>query len=68
MMMMMTLFTIPVLLSTILSSIILADDPCRFQSDRGVIDLTSLGRTDGIATYKDRVPPTGSNYSMYSVH
>ncbi len=39
-------------------------DSCRFSHTKGVIDLTSLGRRDGIAKYLDQIPPTGSNYSM----
>ncbi|CAF3590683.1 unnamed protein product [Rotaria sp. Silwood1] len=46
-----------------LSSLIIADDPCRFESStKGVIDLTSLGRTDGKAAYPDKLPTTGSGY------
>ncbi|CAF3675806.1 unnamed protein product [Rotaria sp. Silwood1] len=45
-----------------LSSLIIADDPCRFEATKGVIDLTSLGRTDGKAAYPDKLPPTGSGY------
>ncbi|CAF2639248.1 unnamed protein product [Rotaria sp. Silwood2] len=47
----------------VLSSLIIADDPCRYQDPKkGVLDLTSLGRTDGKAAYSDIIPPTGSNY------
>ena len=46
-----------------LSPSITADDPCRFETDRGVIDLSSLARTDGRAAYPDVLPPIGSNYS-----
>ncbi|CAF3633940.1 unnamed protein product [Rotaria sp. Silwood1] len=46
-----------------LSSLIIANDPCRFESStKGVIDLTSLGRTDGKAAYPDKLPSTGSGY------
>ncbi len=48
----------------VLSSSIIADDPCRFVApSKGVIDLTSLARNDGKAAYPDVVPSTGSNYS-----
>ncbi len=47
----------------ILPSLILGD-PCRYQSDKGIIDLTSVGRMDGIAAYIDRIPPTDHPYSM----
>ncbi|CAF5118960.1 unnamed protein product, partial [Rotaria sp. Silwood1] len=50
-----------------LSSLIIANDPCRFESTKGVIDLTSLGRTDGKAAYPDKLPPTGSGYSMLNL-
>ncbi|CAF3782498.1 unnamed protein product [Rotaria sordida] len=49
--------------STLLSSLIIADDPCRYQHPtKGVIDLTSLGRTDGQPAYPDKLPSTGSSY------
>jgi hypothetical protein len=47
----------------ILPSLILGD-PCRYQSEKGIIDLTSVGRMDGIAAYVDRIPPTEHQYSM----
>ncbi len=50
-----------------LSSVIVADDPCRIQFPKGVIDLTSVGRTDGSPAYKDKIPPTGSSYSMLTL-
>jgi len=61
---MMIRLTIFIVVFAILSQLIISDDPCRFSHTKGVIDLTSLGRTDGIAKYSDRLPPTGSNYSM----
>ncbi len=40
-------------------------DSCRFQHpSKGVIDLTTLGRTDGTAAYADRVASTSPGYSM----
>jgi hypothetical protein len=46
-------------------SIAYAADPCRFEyPGKGVIDLTTLGRTDGQATYADRRPAKESGYSM----
>jgi len=37
-------------------SVVFAVDPCRFEdSELGVIDLTTLGRTDDTATYADIV-------------
>jgi hypothetical protein len=39
--------------------------PCRFEDpEKGVIDLTTLGRTDGNPAYTDRTPQQSSNYSM----
>jgi hypothetical protein len=47
-------------------SIAYAADPCRFEyPGKGVIDLTTLGRTDGQATYADRRPAKESGYSMF---
>jgi hypothetical protein len=55
-----TFFTIAFILSL---SAIFAADPCRFEyPEKGVIDLTSLGRTDGKPTYADRLPTTASAY------
>ncbi len=39
---------------------------CRFRNEKGVIDITSLGLTNGQPKYPDRVPPTGSNYSIFN--
>jgi hypothetical protein len=59
-------FTILLIVFGILSSPITADNPCRFQdASKGVIDLTSLGRTDGKAAYPDVIPTRGSNYSAF---
>ena len=42
-----------------------ADDPCRYETSKGVIDLTSVGKTGGKAAFRDVTPSIGSNYSMY---
>ena len=50
---------------TLSFSAIFADDACRFEyPGMGVIDLTTLGRTDGHAAYADKTSPSGFNYSM----
>ena len=41
-----------------------ADDACRYETSKGVIDLTSVGKTDGTAAFPDATPSIGSNYSM----
>ena len=46
-----------------LSPTINADDPCRFESARGVIDLTSVGLNNGSPAYPD-VGTVTSNYRM----
>ncbi|CAF5012960.1 unnamed protein product [Rotaria socialis] len=46
----------------ILSLLIIADDSCRYQTDKGVIDISSLARTDDKAKYLDKVPATASGY------
>jgi hypothetical protein len=61
--MMMSCFTIVAISFAVLSSLIIADDPCVFNDVKGTIDLSSLGRTDGKATYADRQPPTTTGYS-----
>ena len=66
-MMMMMVQTITLIFIFILSfSTILADDPCRFESpEKGVIDLTTVGRTDGQAAYPYRFPPSGTHYGIF---
>jgi hypothetical protein len=39
-----------------------ADDPCRLEHAKGVIDLTSLGRSDGSPAFPDVFPSVGSNF------
>jgi len=57
--------TIFIAVLTLLFSTICMSDPCRFEHpEKGVIDITILGRTDGTAAYADRVPSVESNYSM----
>ena len=49
----------------LLSSLMAADDPCRFEDNaKGVIDLSSLGHTDGTAAFSEKNPPPPSDYSM----
>jgi len=61
---MMSLLPIFTIIFALLSSLIIAD-PCRFQdSTKGVIDLSSLARSDGKPAYPDKTPPTGSNYKF----
>lgn len=38
-----------------------ADNPCRFEHSKGVIDLTSIGSTSG-PRFKDVSPGPSSNY------
>jgi hypothetical protein len=63
--MMMIRITIFIVVLILLLSTICMSDPCRFEHpEKGVIDITMLGRTDGTAKYADKVPATGSDYSM----
>ena len=56
-----TMFAILVAVS---SSFLIADDPCRFEHpSKGIIDLSSLARNDGIAAYTYKTPSMTSNYS-----
>ena len=49
----------------LLSTAIRADDPCRFEVPaKGVIDISSLGKSDGSAAFPDRPAGVGSNYSQ----
>jgi hypothetical protein len=59
----MSWLTILTISFAVLSSLIIADDPCVFNDVKGTIDLTPLGRTDGKPTYADRQPPTPTGYS-----
>jgi hypothetical protein len=57
--------TIFIAVLILLFSTICMSDPCRFEHPgKGVIDITSLGRTDGTAAYADRIPSGQSTYSM----
>ena len=54
-----------VVILILLYSTICKCDPCRFEyPGKGVIDITTLGRTDGTAAYADRVSPRQPDYSM----
>lgn len=53
---------------TLSFSTILAHDPCRFVDSNRVIDLTSVGRTDGHPAYADVLSPAGSSYSMLNLY
>lgn len=65
-MMMMIQATTLTLVFILSFSTILADDPCRFISpEKGVIDLTTVGRTDGQAAYPYRFPLAGSAYGIF---
>jgi hypothetical protein len=58
--------TICIVIFAVLSSLIIADDPCRFeQKGKGVIDISTLARTDGKAAFPDETPSIVSNYGMY---
>lgn len=51
---------------TLLFSIVIAADPCRFEyPGRGVIDLTTVGRTDGTAAFENATTTPGSGYRTY---
>lgn len=42
-------------------SIVVADDPCRFEyPGKGVIDITTLGHTDGTPAFANRKPANAS--------
>lgn len=49
----------------IIFPLIIANDPCRFQTNNGVIDISTLARTDGKAAFPNKIPAEASNYSMY---
>ncbi|CAF3734598.1 unnamed protein product [Adineta steineri] len=54
--------TIITISSALLTSSVIADDPCRFETTKGIIDLTSVGRTDGKPAYADKTPPASTDY------
>jgi len=58
-----TICTVVLILS--LSASLFADDPCRFDFPaNGIIDLTSLARTNGTPAYADINSTTASHYSI----
>jgi hypothetical protein len=61
--MMMNLIIVALILSF---SIAVESDPCRFEyPGKGVIDITTIGHSDGTAAFVNRVPASGtSNYSI----
>ena len=64
----MILITIFVIVLTVLYSTICVADPCRFEHpEKGVIDITTLGRTDGNAAYADRIPSTTPYFSILTL-
>jgi len=48
----------------IMSPLILADDPCKYTTSYGTIDISSLSGTGGSPRYKDIHSP-GSGWSMF---
>ena len=48
----------------IVSPLILADDPCKYTTSDGTIDISSLAGPDGSPQYKD-VQGVGSSWSMF---
>lgn len=60
---MMTLRILPFALVTLHLLLIRADNPCRFDNSKGVIDLSTVGRSDGKAAFPDKTPPTSPDYS-----
>jgi len=60
---MMFRLTAYIVVFTVLSSLSLADDPCRFEvNGKGVIDISSLAKKDKTAAFPDEAPAAGSNY------
>jgi len=57
-------FTTCIIILAIIFPLIIADDPCSFQTGAGLIDLTSLAHTDGTPAFPDKIP-AGANWSMY---
>jgi hypothetical protein len=64
---MITGLNISIAILAILSTIIIADDPCKYtHPDKGTIDISSIGNPDGTPVYKDKIPTSGSNYSTFN--
>lgn len=52
----------------LLFTTVLTDNPCRFEDpEKGIIDLTTVGRTDGEAAYEYRFPAGGSDYGIFDM-
>jgi len=44
-----------------------SEDPCRFESNQGAIDLSSVGLFNGTAKYDNRNTEHKTDYSMFTV-
>jgi hypothetical protein len=63
----MSCITIVIINLAVLPLLCIVGDPCRFNyPSKGVIDLTSLARTDGLAAYQDIIPLVESGYSTFA--
>jgi len=58
--------TMSIIVLIVSFAVAFAADPCRFEyPGKGVIDLTSLGRTDGKAAYADKQQAVQPVYSLF---
>lgn len=48
-----------------LCSVVLADNPCRYETPHGVIDLTSIGKADNTPIFQNIPTREASDYSLF---
>jgi hypothetical protein len=60
---MLSWLTICTLNISVLLTIINADAPYRFETEKGIIDLTYLANSNGTAAYPDKTPTISTNFS-----
>lgn len=57
--------TIFIIVFSILLPFSISGNPCRFESNGSVIDLSSVGLTNGTAKYDNRKTQLQSSFSMF---
>ena len=52
---------------SLLLSFCISENPCRFESNDDIIDLISVGLSNGTAKYNDRKTPLHPDYSLFNI-
>jgi hypothetical protein len=61
-------FVISLILFGLLLPLSISVDPCRFELNTSVIDLSSVGQTNGTAKYDNRKTSRQPGYSMFTIN